>query len=27
MDTIYKSLSDDIKKSKYAENLKKLLSI
>ena len=26
MDTIYKSLSDDIKKSKYAENLKKLLS-
>ena len=27
MDTIYKSLSDDIKKSKYAKNLKKLLSI
>ena len=27
MDTIYKSLSDDVKKSKYAENLKKLLSI
>ena len=26
MDTIYKSLSDDIKKSKYAENLKILLS-